>query len=85
MNINDYIRRKNGGSKPRLTPEEAIEKYSAMTEQELMGELLKTAERGREDGELDNKMLDDIRSKVAPLLTPEQAGKLNDLIEGLKK
>lgn len=84
MNINDYIRRKNKGSKPHLTPEEAIEKYSGMSEQELMEELLKTAERGREDGELDNKTLDDIRSKVAPLLTPEQASKLNDLVEGLK-
>lgn len=84
MNINDYIKRKTKKEKRGLSPEEAIEKYSGMSEQELMAELLRTAERGREDGELDNRMLDDIRTKVAPLLTPEQAGKLNDLIEGLK-
>ncbi len=84
MNINDYIKRKNK-NKPNLSPEEAITKYSAMNEEELMRELLRTAERGRAEGELNNGILDDIRAKVAPLLTPEQADKLNDLVDGLKE
>lgn len=85
MKIGDYIKKKNkekGGSE--LTPEEMVEKYSAMDEASLMSELFKTANESRARGELDNKTLDDFYQKVSPLLTPEQRERMGELISGLK-
>ena len=85
MKIGDYIKKKNkekGGAE--LTPEEMVEKYSAMDEASLMSELFKTANESRARGELDNKTLDDFYQKVSPLLTPEQKERMAELISGLK-
>ena len=60
MKIGDYIKKKReeqGAS--QLTPEEMVEKYSAMDEASLMSELFKTANESRARGELDNKTLDE--------------------------
>lgn len=85
MKIGDYIKKKskNTGA-TQLTPEEMVEKYSAMDEASLMSELFKTANESRARGELDNKTLDDFYQKVSPLLTPEQKERMAELISGLK-
>ncbi|MBR2480778.1 MAG: hypothetical protein IKB56_05695 [Clostridia bacterium] len=85
MDINEYIKRKNKGKKERLTPEEAVMKYSKMDEASLMQELFKTAEEGRRNGELDNGVLDGFMEKMAPLLSKEQAERMKELINGLKR
>lgn len=85
MKIGDYIKKKReeqGVS--QLTPEEMVEKYSAMDEASLMSELFKTANASRARGELDNKTLDEFYQKVSPLLTPEQKERMGELIAGLK-
>ncbi len=84
MDINDYIKRKNKGKKRALTPEEAIAKYSALDEASLMQELFKTAEEGRQNGELDNDVLDGFLARITPLLGKEQAERMKELIQGLK-
>ena len=83
MDVNEYIKRKNKGK--TLTPEEAIMKYSKMDEASLMQELFKTAEEGRKNGELDNGVLDGFLLKIAPLLSKEQAERMKELIENLKR
>lgn len=85
MDINEYIKRKNGGKKKGLTPEEAIAKYSKMDEATLMQELFKTAEEGRRTGELDNGVLDGFLEKMSPLLSKEQAERMKELIKDLKQ
>ena len=83
MDINDYIRRKRGGKS--LTPEEAIRKYAGMDEKELMNELFKVAAEGRASGELNNDIVDGFYQKMLPLLTPEQAERMRELIIKLKQ
>ena len=85
MDINEYIKRKNKGKRDSLSPEEAIRKYSKMDEASLMQELFKTAEEGRRNGELDNGVLDGFLEKMAPLLSKEQAERMKELINGLKR
>ena len=69
MDINDYIRRKRGGKS--LTPEE--------------DELFKVAAEGRASGELNNDIVDGFYQKMLPLLTPEQAERMRELIIKLKQ
>ena len=86
MDINEYIKRKNQAKNNwSLTPEEAIAKYSKMDEAELMQELFKTAEQGRANGELDNGVLDGFLTKMRPMLSPEQAERMKELINQLKR
>ena len=85
MDINEYVKRKNKGKNPSLTPEEAIAKYSKMDEAELMQELFKTAEQGRANGELDNGVLDGFLTKMRPMLSPEQLERMKELINQLKR
>lgn len=85
MDVNEYIKRKNKGKKENLSPEEVIRKYSKMDEQSLMQELFKTAEEGRQSGELDNGVLDGFLEKVSPLLSREQAERMRELVNGLKR
>ncbi len=85
MDINDYIKRKNKGKKKSLTPEEAIAKYSKLDEASLMQELFKTAEEGRQNGELDDGVLDGFLERLTPILSKEQAERMKELVQGLKK
>ncbi len=85
MDINDYIKRKNKGKQRNLTPEEAIAKYSKLDEASLMQELFKTAEEGRTNGELDDGVLDGFLERLTPILSKEQAERMKELVQGLKK
>lgn len=96
MNINDYIKRKygntgssadKGGGKSDnpVNAEETIGKYSAMSEEQLMQELFRSAEAGRQNGSLNNGMLDDFFGKVGGMLSAEQRERMTELIRQLKR
>ena len=83
MDINEYIRRKNKGR--TSSPEEVLKKYAGMDESQLMNELFKVAAEGRASGELNNDVVDGFYNKMLPLLTPEQAERMRELILQLKQ
>lgn len=62
-----------------------VNKYSSMSEENLMQELFKTANQSRQDGTLDNNSLDNFYNQAASFLTPEQSEKMRSLISELKK
>lgn len=90
MNIGDYIKSKKAkeakkNNEPVLTPEEAIGKYSNMSESDLMSELFRSAREGRESGELTDESLEEFYNKARSFLTPEQAERMRELLIELKK
>lgn len=53
--------------------------YDGMGENQLMGELMKNIAKGREDGSFSQEKLNDFIAKVSPMLTPDQAKKLEEI------
>ncbi len=92
MNLGEYIKNKqidaeNRKQQPQntLNPQEAFNKYSNYNEQELMQELFRNAEESRNNGQLDNNMLDDFYNQAKSMLTKEQSERMQELILQLKK
>lgn len=83
--INNKLKSKINNSDPPPTPEEAYSRYSAMNEEQLLGELFRTSDAARSSGELSNDMLDGFYRNAEAYLTPEQAAKMRALIIELKK
>ncbi|MGI6213716.1 MAG: hypothetical protein ACOYIQ_04130 [Christensenellales bacterium] len=95
MGINDYIRGKRKEKSMRsptseantsfTSPQEAVEAYSRLSQEELMRELFRIANESREKGELNNESLDNFFSNVSPMLTPEQRARMQQLLGDLKR
>ncbi len=78
MNIKDYIKNK----KKPLPPQEALNKYSDMSEEELMRELFNVGACSK--GNTSPQELDAFYAKIESFLTAEQREKMKDLIARLK-
>lgn len=96
MGINEYIRNKRkekASATPSntqneqsfSTPEEAINAYSRLSQEDLMRELFRVANDSREKGEMNNNSLDAFFTNVSPMLTPEQRARMQQLIGELKR
>lgn len=88
MSISDYIRKKNGGGNKKIPnngmPDEAtINKYSQMSENELMSELFNQGSVSK--GQVSSEELDNFYSSASSFLTKEQREKMKYLIEQLKR
>lgn len=96
MDVGEYIRRKQmdseftgnsrnnrkGDNVENLKTDELINKYSGMSEEQLMQELFKVGSVS--NGRVTPNELDDFYNKVKGFLTPEQAEKMRYLIMQLK-
>lgn len=58
--------------------------YEGKSQEDLISEITKTAEKNRRDGNLTDKDLDDFKVMLTPYLNAEQRKILNDVISGLK-
>ncbi|MFI3229680.1 MAG: hypothetical protein R3Y23_05910 [Bacillota bacterium] len=93
MNLGEYIKKKEANTdKNKQNPtnkntnaQDIYNKYSSYDEQQLMQELFKNAEQSRNNGELNNNMLDQFYAQAQSMLTKEQAERMQELILQLKK
>ncbi len=90
MKLGEYIKSKqnkaeNDNPPHNISPEEAYNKYAHYNEQELMQELFRNAELSRNNGDLNNDMLDGFFNQAKGMLTKEQAERMQELILQLKK
>ncbi|MBE5735928.1 MAG: hypothetical protein E7356_01020 [Clostridiales bacterium] len=60
--------------------EKMIDQYSALSENELMQEFIKKTVEQKRNGRLNSEELNNIKSKISPMLNDEQNKKLNELI-----
>lgn len=61
-----------------------IEKYKNMNHNELLAELLKESNKQKQNGNLDNEKLEDIKNTMADFMTPDQQSRLNEIIKMLR-
>jgi len=66
------------------TPE-MVDKYSRMSEEQLMQEMFRSAADSRRNGSLTDDMLDNFYNQAQGYLSPEQTERMRDLIRELKK
>jgi hypothetical protein len=100
MRIQDYINKRNGEPSPssrqqprpesapssnNISPEEMIDKYSRMSEEQLMQEMFRSASASRASGQLTDEMLDSFYNQAKCYLSPEQSERMSELIRELKK
>ena len=88
MNIADYIRNKNKQNQnmkvdTQIDVNQAINKYGAMSEEELMRELFRVGSVS--SGNVSSAELDGFYEQVKNFLTPEQSEKMRNLIIQFKK
>ncbi len=88
MNIADYIRNKNKQNQnmkvdTQIDVNQAINKYGAMSEEELMRELFRVGSVS--SGNVSSAELDGFYEQVKNFLTPEQSEKMRNLIIQLKR
>ena len=55
-----------------------------MNQSELLNELLKESGKQKQNGNLDDKKLQDIKNSLSGVLTEEQQSRLDDLIKMLR-
>lgn len=86
MNIADYIRAKdreiNEQNEAPKSPEEAPNKYSSYSEEQLMSELFRLGSLS--SGKISAEELDSFFANVQGYLSPEQLARMKDLITQLK-
>ena len=88
MNIADYIRNKNKQNQDmkvdtQIDVNQAINKYGAMSEEELMRDLFRVGSVS--SGNVSSAELDGFYEQVKNFLTPEQSEKMRNLIIQLKR
>ena len=59
--------------------------YEGKSENEILGEIKKTVEKGKKDGSLSDNKINEIANQISPMLNDEQKAKLNLLLKSLKK
>lgn len=92
MKLSDYIRNKSQNNpksteKPQnfATPEEAINAYSKMSEEDLTSEMMRVASAQKADGTFNARELERMCASISPMLTPEQQAKMRRLIEEIER
>lgn len=93
MNVADYIRKKqaeqnkneqrSSNQSENLSPQEAMNKYSNMSEGDLMKELFR--EGSVSSGKVSANELDNFYNSASSFLSAEQRDKMKMLIEQLKR
>ncbi len=96
MDVGEYMRRKQREQKkaesakkerekPRndMSATEAIDKYSSMSEEQLMQELFRVGSVS--SGNISANELDSFYGQVKTFLTPEQSARMKELIAQLKR
>ncbi len=89
MDVGEYMRRKEREKEQRknkknnnMSASEAVEKYSSMSEEQLMQELFKVGSVSK--GNISAGELDAFYENVKAYLTPEQSARMKELIILLK-
>lgn len=86
MDIASYIRNKNKETEKAAdapkSPEEALNKYSSYSEEQLMSELFRLGSLST--GRISAQELDNFYLQVKSYLTPEQSARMKELITQLK-
>ena len=59
-------------------------KYEGASEDRLISEIIKEAEKGRKNGTLTDADIDRFKNTLSPMLNAEQRSKLNKIIQKLK-
>lgn len=77
------------GSKSQKDTMDAIKnfagKYEGASENELISEIMKEAEKGRRNGTLSDSDIDRFKNMLEPMLNSAQKQKLHKVIEKIKK
>ena len=60
-------------------------KYEGASENELLSEIMREAEKGRRNGTLSDSDIDRFKSMLEPMLNSSQRQKLHKVIEKIKK
>lgn len=63
---------------------EKIQKYQNMNQNELLSELLKETKKQKQNGNLDNQKLEEIKNSMSTVLNDEQKNRLDELIKLLR-
>ena len=85
-NFSDFMKESNQRNsesdkvKTNQEMEKMIDQYSALSENELMQEFIKKTIEQKRNGRLNSEELNNIKSKISPMLNDEQNKKLNELI-----
>jgi len=85
-NFSDFMKESNQRNsesdkvKTNQEMEKMIDQYSALSENELMQEFIKKTVEQKRNGRLNSEELNNIKSKISPMLNDEQNKKLNELI-----
>lgn len=61
------------------------EEYAKKSDPELLGEILKTASQGKQNGTLDKAQIENFVKRVSPMLNEEQRQRLNGVVEMIAK
>ena len=61
------------------------EEYAKKSDSELLGEILKTASQGKQNGTLDKAQIENFVKRVSPMLNEEQRQRLNGVVEMIAK
>lgn len=64
--------------------EENLNKYKNLSQNDLMNELFKEANRMKENGSLNEESLNMLKNTLSPILDSEQNKKLNEIINKIK-
>lgn len=64
---------------------DVVGRYKGMSENELLGELMKSVADGRADGSFSDEKLDDFVALISPELSESQRNKLNEIVSEIKK
>ena len=64
---------------------ELASKYEGKSAEEMMQAIIKEAEKGRKNGTLSDRDIDNFASSIAPLLNDKQRKMLSTIVERLKK
>ena len=87
--FNDYLKGNKSNSSDNGKAMELLRqvasKYEGASEGEIISAIIKEAEKNRAQGKLTNDDLDSFSGTIKPMLTQEQAKKLDKIIERLKK
>lgn len=59
-------------------------KYEGASETDLISAIMKEAEKGRKNGTLTDKDIDNFASTISPMLTPSQREKLKSVVKQIK-
>ncbi len=84
--FNNYNNKSDNAQKDTMDQiKKFASKYEGVSENQLILEIMKEAERGRRNGTLTDSDIDRFKNMLEPMLNSSQKAKLNKVIEKIKK